>query len=383
MQILVFSTDDFLPPAGGAETAFWEIARRNSQHRFTLVCARLERARSRRQTVENVSIRRIGIGHRRVDPFLLAFFGVFVALGLQWRHRCALAWAVMASYGAAGATLFSWATGTPLLLTLQEGNDVERGVRTFPLLQQIYRLGFRSADGLQAISRYLLDWGHRMGFRRDRPAELIPNGVDIALFTAPVAEQMLTAERSTYHVPLGSFVITTVSRLVPKNGIDDLIRALALLPNRFALVIHGYGPMEQKLKELARSLGVAERVRFMGHLPRERLPAALRAADVFARPSLTEGLGTAFLEAMAAGVPVVATPVGGIVDFLRDGENGFLTPPREPERLAHTLQRVAGMDAERRAALAARARETVVRTYDWDVIARRMNALFQRLAHRT
>ncbi len=380
MRILVFSTDDFLPPAGGAETAIGEIARRNSQHAFTLICGRLDRHRTYRQTVGNVSIIRIGIGSPRIDAFLLALFGGFVGF---WEHRrdpFQLTWAMMASYGAAAATVFRLLTHTPFLLTLQEGNDIGRGIRVMPGFRHIYRIGFRTADGLQAISRCLLDWGFRMGFRKENPSELIPNGIDQPLFTKPISDDAIAAERTRYHIPEHVFVITTVSRLVPKNGIGDVIRALPLLPPQFMFVIHGFGPLRTTLERQAQMLGVADRIRFMGQLARERLPIALRAADVFVRPSLTEGLGTAFLEAMAAGTPVIATPVGGIVDFLHDGENGFFTPPHDPHMLARTIERVAALDATQRSAVITKARTLVFREYDWDTIARHMDSFFHRIS---
>lgn len=382
MRILVFSTDDFLPPAGGAETAFWEVARRNPQHQFTLVCARLERTRSRRQIVDGIHIRRIGIGHRVIDAFLLQCCGAFVGLAMHGSQRFDLVWAVMASYGAGAATLFTWMTGVPFLLTLQEGNNIERGPRAFPVLRSIYRIGFRSVDGLHAISHYLLSWGMKMGFHRDRPHAMIPNGVDIGLFSVPVSAAAIAAERAAQGFPAGSFVIATVSRLVPKNGIGDLIHAIARLPSRFVLAIYGYGVLERSLTDQARRLGVLDRVRFMGHLARERLPVVLRAADAFSRPSLTEGLGTAFLEAMAAGVPVIATPVGGIVDFVRDEENGFFAKPGDPVDLARVIEQVAGLDADRRAAINTAGVATVAEGYDWDDIAHRMDALFHRLCPR-
>jgi glycosyltransferase involved in cell wall biosynthesis len=167
---------------------------------------------------------------------------------------------------------------------------------------------------------------------------------------------------------------------VPKNGIGDIIRALVYLPKKFVLVIHGFGPLLAKLKHTAHACGVEERVRFIGQISRDKLPIAIRASDVFVRPSLTEGLGTAFLEAMAAGVPVIATPVGGIVDFLRDGENGFFTPPQDPKELARTIERVSALDISQRAVISERARSMVFNQYDWDMIANRMDRLFNRIA---
>src|SRR3989338_7534047 len=124
-------------------------------------------------------------------------------------------------------------------------------------------------------------------------------------------------------VPTDSKVVITVSRLVKKNGVMDLIDAMRFLPESVHLLIVGTGELEDALKRIAADLGHAHRVHFLGHLSQDDIPPYLWASDVFCRPSLSEGLGNAFLEAMAAGVPVIGTPVGGIPDFLKDGETGL------------------------------------------------------------
>jgi glycosyltransferase involved in cell wall biosynthesis len=162
--------------------------------------------------------------------------------------------------------------------------------------------------------------------------------------------------------------VITTSRLVEKNGIDTLIRACALLPEKFQLMIVGGGPLGGSLKALAAKLGIAHRVAFIGSVPPESVPGYLRAADVFVRASRSEGLGSSFLEAMAAGLPIVGTPVGGIVDFLRDGETGLMAPPDDSVGLA---EKIAKLDADGalKEKLIARGRSLVQEKYDWDTIA--------------
>src|SRR3989344_6719554 len=97
---------------------------------------------------------------------------------------------------------------------------------------------------------------------------------------------------------------------------------MVLLP-AYELVIAGSGPQEQELKKLIRDLNIAGRVKFLGTVSQEELPALLATSGLFVRPSRSEGLGIAFLEAMAAEVPVIATPIGGIPDFLKDYVTGL------------------------------------------------------------
>lgn len=375
MNILVFSTDDFLAPAGGAETAFWEVARRNPQHHFTLICARLSNARPRTQTVENISIHRIGIGIPKIDGILLASLGSRLAGRLHAMTPFDRVWSIMASYGAFAAGRFRDHERVPFLLTLQEGKVLGGLIRR----TRAYRNIFVRADGIHAISNYLRSWALNMGFRADLPSRVIPNGVDVMRFTERLPDQELERERAAFGWGPDSYVMVTTSRLVPKNGMSDLVSAVARLPERFKLVIHGYGPLERALRSQATRLKVIDRVRFMGHLPRERLPSALAASDMFVRPSLSEGLGTSFLEALAAGLVVVGTPVGGIVDFLHDGKTGFLARPGDPTDLARVIARAAAMDAWELNEVRANATEMIRSSYEWDDIAHRMDMFFGEL----
>ena len=92
----------------------------------------------------------------------------------------------------------------------------------------------------------------------------------------------------------------------------------------FKVQILGAGPEEKKLKELAKELGVENVVHFLGHIEPENVYEYLTKADIFVRASRTEGLGSSFLEAMGAGLPIIGTPVGGIVDFLKRWRNGII-----------------------------------------------------------
>jgi len=271
--------------------------------------------------------------------------------------------------------LFKRLTNVPFLLTLQEGDplpEIERRTRKFgPMFKRI----FTTADGLQAISTFLLRWGERMGFRGKVKA-IIPNGVVADRFSGELDGETRKAVRSGWGIGETEIALITTSRLVRKNGVGDAIRALAKLPKQVVFVVYGVGELENELKDLARSSGVAERVRFMGHVDYSDIPDVTRAADVFIRPSLTEGLGNSFLEAMAAGIPVIGTPVGGIPDFLKDGETGFSCVPEDPESIAEAIKRVIGLDPENKKRILLAARRIVEERYTWDKVIPRMRQLF-------
>ncbi len=147
----------------------------------------------------------------------------------------------------------------------------------------------------------------------------------------------------------GPLTVGTVGNLTPKKDHDSMLRALARLRQYVPdarLVIIGTGPREQHLRAVAQDVGVADAVLFIGI--RDDVPELLPAFDVFAMSSLHEGLSIALVEALAAGLPVVATRVGGIPELVVDGESGVLVPPSDPRRLADAIVGIATDAALRR-----------------------------------
>ncbi|MFC4000868.1 glycosyltransferase [Prauserella oleivorans] len=176
----------------------------------------------------------------------------------------------------------------------------------------------------------------RMGLPRSRMS-VVPCGVDLTRFT-PHGE---SAPRSGRHRLLA------VGRLVPRKGFDVAIAALRSLPDT-ELVIAG-GPQQGRLAEdaeacrlraVAEDLGVADRVDFRGQVARDDMPALIRSADVVVCTPWYEPFGIVPLEAMACGVPVVASAVGGLTDTVVDGVTGMLVPPKRPEAVASAVRRL-------------------------------------------
>ena len=181
------------------------------------------------------------------------------------------------------------------------------------------------------------------------------------------------------HSAASEVQLLTVVRLIPRKGVDDLLRAMALLQDvPVHLTIQGWGSGGDALQRMARSLGVAPRVTFAGFLARDLLPPVYQRADLFVLPSLSESCAMALLEALACGLPVVATRVGGITEHVEDGVNGLLVPPRDPAALARALRRRI-TDPSLRRALGARNAERVRQLCSWEHVVADYLAVYRRI----
>jgi len=136
-------------------------------------------------------------------------------------------------------------------------------------------------------------------------------------------------------VPAGGRVLLAVARLTPQKGVDVAVRALAQLPGETVLVVLGEGPERATLESLARELGVERRVFLLGRVP--DVAAWLRRSSALVHPARWEGFGLAVLEAMLAGLPVVASNVSSLPELVVDGETGLLVPPDDPAALASAV----------------------------------------------
>jgi glycosyltransferase involved in cell wall biosynthesis len=362
-RILIFSLA-YYPLVGGAEVAVKEITDRISTNDviFDMVTVRFGNSPIY-EKIGNINVHRIKASRfERLNKYLFVFSGALLASRLASRHKYDAIWSIMAFYVGFSALLFKIThPRIPFLLTLQEGDPIDYMKRKVGILYPFLKLVFKKSDRIQAISNYLADWAKSMGALC--PVTVIPNGVDVERF-------INSDHKQPFDVGNSMWIITT-SRLVEKNGVGDIIESLVHLSENTRLIILGNGPLEDKLKVKARELGVADRVVFEGFVAHEKLPGYLHNSDVFVRPSLSEGMGNSFIEAMAASIPVVATPVGGIVDFLEDGETGLFCDVKNPASIAQKVDKLI-KDHESRDYIVKNALNMVKSRYHWDTVAKEM-----------
>ncbi len=164
-----------------------------------------------------------------------------------------------------------------------------------------------------------------------------------------------------------------MARLDKQKDHASLLEAARLVPDA-VFVLVGDGPLREELEDRATRLGVEERVLFLGW--REDIPEVLACADLFVLPSLYEGLPLALLEAMAAGLPIVATAIGGTSEAVVDGVTGLLVPPGEPRSLAAAIRRALDDEGLARR-LGAASRERVRREFSAAAMARRTVSIYE------
>jgi len=381
-KILIFSLVYYPRFIGGAEVAVKEITDRLGEE-FDFDMITLRKSAPRFERVGKVNVYRVGFGWRAGDNALLnrfkiykyffPFFAFFKALSLHRKNNYDAAWSIMANYAGFAALFFKLANPqVPSILTLQEGDPFDYIKSRVGIFYPLFKRIFTKADFITTISTYLADWAKEMGAKGN--VVVVPNGVDINKFKVESIKLKVSEReklRKEFGIAEDDTVLVTTSRLVEKNAVGDIISSLTFLPDNVKLLVIGTGALERSLKLKVESLKLAERVKFLGFVAHGELPKYLWASDIFIRPSLSEGMGNSFIEAMAAGIPVIATPVGGILDFLKDGETGLFCEVGNPRSIAQKVVKLI-KDAESRDYIVRTAEQMVTEKYDWNLISEQM-----------
>ncbi|MFC1977020.1 glycosyltransferase family 4 protein [Chloroflexota bacterium] len=255
----------------------------------------------------------------------------------------------------------------PLVTTLHLGKPVGGGKILNTLIRAyestIGNFIVRRSDHLVAVSNAVAEHAHRIG-GDSASVTVIPNGVNINVFY-PAPDRNNIGQKVLF-----------VARLVSNKDPETLIRAATLVMARHPqvqFIVVGDGPLRVRLQGQVNQLGIGHAVQFLGL--RDDVPELMRQATLFVRPSTLEGMPLTVLEAMASELPVVATPVGGTPELIKDGVNGFLTPVGDHITLANSIIRL--LDAPSLAVrMGQRGRELVEASYTWDAVTEQMERVY-------
>jgi glycosyltransferase involved in cell wall biosynthesis len=241
------------------------------------------------------------------------------------------------------------------------------------------RWGWRHVDQLLSVSSRLAEKMSRdVGIPLDR-IHVIRNGVNLTRFPSSRAASAQPVDEQTS----GAVVLGAAGRLVDVKNHASLIEAVQILRTRgrnVTAVIAGEGPLRGELEAQIERLGLREHVRLLGH--RHDIETMFSSIDIFVQPSKSEGMSNTILEAMASGLPVVATAVGGADEMVIEGSTGLLAPPLDAARLADVLD-VLVSDVSRRRSMGSAARTRAREEFSLERMVHRYQALYSDLARRS
>lgn len=247
------------------------------------------------------------------------------------------------NWGAIEAVAAAKLAGVPVVIHSEHGYEVDM-FAGLPMRRRVFRrAAYAMADAIFAVTRELRDYHARQAWIRPERMGVMYNGVDTQRFEPSSASR--AAMRKELGLPPESFVVGAVGRLVPIKDHQTLLKAAGLL-SKNGIDVHvllvGSGPERERLQALAANT-LEGRVHFAGDS--SRVPEMLNAMDVFVLPSLNEGMSNTLLEAMACGLLVLATNVGGNPEIVEDNISGCLFTPGDTAWLANKLTLLAGNPA--------------------------------------
>jgi glycosyltransferase involved in cell wall biosynthesis len=272
--------------------------------------------------------------------------------------------------------LAAWLAGVPVKIHTFHGHVLDGyfSPAVTRMFVEAERTLARMTDRLVTVSPRLRTQLLAMGIGRPEQVEVVPLGLDLARFERARPESPTL--RPSLGLSVGTPLLGIVGRLVPIKDHDTLFQTMARLqPNGppAHLVVVGDGEERPRLEGLAGRLGLGDRIHFLGW--RADLETILKELDVVICASRNEGTPVALIEAMAAGVPVLSTDVGGVADLLAHGETGWLVPPGDSPSMARAIQHLLG-DEALRARLAAAGRAVALERHGVEGLIRRVEALY-------
>ncbi|MEO8139057.1 MAG: glycosyltransferase family 4 protein [Gemmatimonadota bacterium] len=376
---LLLVTKDFPPDVGGIQTYCAEIAQRfvGRCESFAVVAPRVAGYEATDAALP-FDVVRIPGSRSSFAPAVLAHlsrlkgrFRFNVVLGAQWQS----AWAAVAGRHLLGPYAVCAAVHGREVLTMHYAH-----LGASALYDRARRYTMGAVDRLFPGSNYALQLVREKAIAY-RSAEVVNYGCNIERF-----EPRGGAEKRRELGLEGRQVLLTLSRLVPRKGIDTVLEALPAIASAVPgvqYIIAGGGPDRSRLEQLAERLGVTARVRFLGLVPDETITPLLSMADLFVMPAReerpdVEGFGLVFLEANACGTAVIGSTSGGISDAVVDGQTGLLVPPGAPGPLADATIRLLN-DSELRHRLGQAGRARVLRDFTWERMAVQLSASMSEL----
>ena len=362
----------FSPHFGGVESHVRSLSRELARrgHDVTVVTSQHDRTLSAEETVDGFRV-------VRVRPRFI-FMQTPITPRMRGSLRALSADVVHAHSPPPLASHYAGAVaserGIPYVVTYH--CDVELPSAFGSVVESIYRRSL-GADTLRNANQVIVTTrtyaATSRAIWRYNPS-VIPNAVDHRRFRPDVDG---SAVRAKLRIPPEVPIVLLVGRIVPHKGVEHFVEAARYVPDARFLVAGG-GSSLDAMKRLALSMGVADRVRFLGRISDDRLPEVYAACDVFVLPSVSrlEAFGIVALEAMSTGKPVIVADIPGVREMIEDGRDGLLADPVNPRDLAEKIRRLLS-DPKARRTMGARGREKVLESFSIERVTDRIEAVYR------
>ncbi len=378
-KILIFSIAYYPSFVSGAEASIKEITDRISSEdiEFHMITLLFDKSAPREEKIGNIHVHRVGFGGAYLSKVLFVPFSALTAHSLDKKLHFDALWSMMTYMLMPVALMRMFGVRAPSILTLQDGDPYDKVFKRWFILPTVPLLnyGFRNSSIVQVISKYLGTWPKKRGY--SGKVELIHNGANPRDLHGSTNIKEIESLKEKLGKNEGEVWLVNTARLVHQKGADDTIHALLNMPGNVKLLLVGAGSDEKMLKELTKELKLDGRVIFTGAVDRSVVTLYRKVADIFVGPSRSEGLGNAFLSAMASRLPVVTTQEGGLAEFvygkndLQHTQTAWVVRKDQPEDIVRAVNEIIA-NPEKVKMVTDTARTMVVENYDWDIIALQM-----------
>lgn len=378
MRLLLINNE--FPPIGGGGSTVTKYAIRHlvkAGHEVTLITSRYKNL-PHEEVIDGAKIIRIPAIRRYSDycaNWELVIFGIS-ALVYTFFYSLRNKVDFIQAYFAVPAGFVAWALSfvRPIPYAVYfGGSDIPNGNMSryknlYPVLTPLLKAIWRRAKFRTVCSDELA----RLGEEADKDSEfkVIPNGVETERFK-PIERRQNPKVK-----------ILFIGRLIPRKGFHKVVEALPkvrqLTKNPFEVEVVGTGSAREELDKLAEELKVSDLIHYTGTVPYEKLHESYQYADIFVLTSFSEGMPSVILEAEGAGLPIVASDVGGNNEIVKEGENGYLMQVNDTDKLAEDLARLID-DADLRARMGQKSLE-IAQQYDWANIMSEYDKLYRQYA---
>jgi len=268
--------------------------------------------------------------------------------------------------------VFKWKYGLPYIVSLR-GADVpgytDRFSFIYKILTPLIKVIWKKADAVISNSEGLKELALKTNPRQK--IDVIYNGVDTRNFNFDPSTLSQNGNQT--------FKVLCISRLTSRKGIKYLVEAIKLLDAKYPLLrlkVVGEGDAKEDLEKQAKDLGISEKVEFTGRIKHDRLPKIYSDSQVFVLPSLNEGMSNTMLEALASGLPIIATDTGGTKELVENGENGFVVKKKDSQNIADKVERLIS-DSDLRRKMSVKSRQKA-QDLSWKSVAEKYWGAYKR-----